>query len=118
VSACAVFEDRLIDYDELSPKERVEVDEHLQSCSGCRDYLALLRDIDAALSAQVQRVHLDPQRVVEIRQSGRTAAPIGRVTRLPEWLDFVAAGAVLAVAGGLAWQVGLVALVVNALRVL
>jgi protein-L-isoaspartate O-methyltransferase len=43
--------------------------------------------------------------------------PIGRMTRLPEWLDFLAASAVLAFAGGLGWQSGLFALVVNALRV-
>jgi len=40
---------------------------------------------------------------------------IGRISRLPEWLDFVAAGAVLAFAGGLAWQAGLFAAVVSAL---
>jgi hypothetical protein len=34
---------------------------------------------------------------------------------LPEWLDFVAAGAMIAFAGGLAWQAGLFAAVVSAL---
>jgi hypothetical protein len=46
------------------------------------------------------------------------AEPIGRVSRLPEWLDFVAAAAVLAFAGGLAWQSGLFVVVLNALSVL
>ena len=81
------------------------------SCSIC----PLLREIDATLAAQVRAVHLNPQRDAEIRQSVAHAEPIGRISRLPEWLDFVAAGAVCAFAGGLAWQAGLFAFVVSAM---
>lgn len=118
MKACAAFEDRLIDYDELVAEERADVDTHLQDCPACREYLSLLREIDATLAVQVRAVHLNPERVSEIRQSVAHAEPIGPVSRLPEWLDFVAAGAVLAFAGGLAWQAGLIALLVNALRVM
>jgi anti-sigma factor RsiW len=117
VKACAAFEDRLIDYDDLSAEDRFEVDEHLTGCASCREYLTVLREIDVTLSAQVRLVHLDPQRVTELRQMVTATEPIGRMTRLPEWLDFLAASAVLAFAGGLGWQSGLFALVVNALRV-
>ena len=115
VKACAAFEDRLIDYDELVAEERADVDTHLEGCPACREYLSLLREIDATLSVQVRAVHLNPERVMEIRQSVARAEPIPRISRLPEWLDFVAAGAVLAFASGLAWQAGLFAAVVSAL---
>lgn len=115
MKACAAFEDRLIDCDELVAEEKAVVETHLQGCPACREYLSLLREMDAALSVQVRAVHLNPQRVAEIRQSVAHAEPIGRISRLPEWLDFVAAGAVLAFAGGLAWQAGLFAAVVSAL---
>jgi len=115
MKACAAFEDRLLDYDELVAEKRADVDTHLQGCSSCREYLSLLREIDATLAGQVRAVHLHPQRVAAIRQSVARAEPIGRLSRLPEWLDFVAAGAVLAFAGGLAWQAGVFAAVVSAL---
>ena len=116
MKACAAFEDRLIDYDELSAQDRGEIDTHVRDCPACREYLAVLRDIDVTLSAHVRRVHLDPQRLTELRQVVTATEPIGRNTRLPEWLDFVAATAVLAFAGGLAWQAGLLAAVVHAFR--
>ena len=115
MKACAAFEDRLIDSDELVAEERADVDTHLEGCPACREYLLLLREIDATLSVQIRAVHLNPQRVTEIRQSVAHAEPIARISRLPEWLDFVAAGAVLAFASGLAWQAGLFAAVVSAL---
>jgi anti-sigma factor RsiW len=115
VKACAAFEDRLIDYDELVAEERAVVDTHRQGCPACREYLSLLRKIDATLAVQVRAVHLNPQRVAAIRQSVAHAEPIGRLSRLPEWLDFIAAGAVLAFAGGLAWQAGLFTAAVSAL---
>ena len=76
---------------------------------------ALRLELQTELLLEVRAVHLNPQRVAEIRQSVSHARPIGRISRLPEWLDFVAAGAVLAFAGGLAWQAGLFAAVVSAL---
>ena len=115
MKACAAFEDRLIDYDELMSEERADVDTHLQGCSSCGEYLSLLREIDATLSEQVRAVHLNPQRVAAIRESVAHAEPIGRISRLPEWLDFVAAGALLTVAGGLVWQADLFAAIVSAL---
>ena len=106
MKACAAFEDRLIDYRDLSPDERAAVDAHLSGCGSCREYLTLLQEIDATLTAHVRDIRLDPQRYSDIRQIVTTAPPIAHVTRLPEWLDFVAAAAVCAFAYGLAWQTG------------
>jgi anti-sigma factor RsiW len=117
MSACAAFEDRLIDYRELPPDERVEVDEHVSRCASCREYLTLLEEIDTTLTTHVRDIHLDPRRYADIRQIVTTAPPIARVTRLPEWLDFVAASAICLFAYGLAWQTSVFALVVNTLRV-
>lgn len=117
MKACDGLEDRLLDYDELSPDQRIDVDAHVLGCQACRDYLTLLRDIDAALSTGVQHVHLEPRRAAAIRLSARAATPIRRISMLPEWLDFVAAAAVLAFASGLAWQAGLFIVMLNALSV-
>ena len=116
MKACTAFEDRLIDYDDLSAEDRFEVDEHLTGCASCREYLAVLREIDVTLAAQVRLVHLDPQRVTEIRQVVTATEPIARVSRLPEWLDFVAASAVCAFTYGLAWQTGVFDYVASAMR--
>ena len=115
MNPCPAFEDRLIDYDSLAAEERREVDQHLPGCSACREYLAMLRDLDAMLSTQVRRVHLDSQRFADIRQRATAAEPISRLSRMPEWLDFVAAAAFLAFASALAWQAGLFVAVLNAL---
>ena len=110
---CAAFEDRLIDYDELVADEKVVVDTHLQGCPSCREYLTLLREIDSTLAAHAREIHLDPRRSADIRQIVTTSPPIARVTRLPEWLDFVAAAAICAFTYGFAWQAGVFEYVVN-----
>ena len=116
--ACAAFEDRLIDYAELSPTDRIAVDDHLQGCDSCREYATALRDIETMLVARIHSVHLDPSRQDDARRVIATTKPVGRITRLPEWLDFVAAGALLAFSSAFAWQAGMVAAVLKALTVL
>jgi anti-sigma factor RsiW len=116
MTACAAFEDRLLDHAELSPEERVDVDEHLKGCATCREYLDLLQEIDATLTAEVHRVRLNPQHVANVRRLKTAAAPIGPVSPMPEWLDLVAAGALFVFAGGMAWQAGLFVYVFAAVR--
>jgi hypothetical protein len=48
------------------------------------------------------------------RQTG-SMRPVVRTSRLPEWLDFVAACAVCAFGYGLAWQSGVIAYLFSAL---
>ena len=115
--ACAAFEDRLVDYADLSPAERIEVDDHLQRCDSCREYATALRDIETMLVAQIHSVHMDPSGQDDARRVIAKMKPVGRITRLPEWLDFVAAGALLAFSGAFAWQAGMFGAVLNLLTV-
>jgi anti-sigma factor RsiW len=116
VKVCAAFEDRLIDYDDLVAEEKAVVDTHLLGCASCREYLTLLREIDSTLAAHAREIHLDLQRYADIRQIVTTAPPIAHVTRLPEWLDFVAAAAICVFAYGFAWQTGVFDYVVSAVH--
>ena len=114
MSPCPAFEDRLLDYEALSAAERHDVDAHTNGCASCRQYLVLLREVDAALTAEVRGIHIPPQRYDTILHQVMAAPPVARVSRLPEWMDFVAAGAVCAFGGAVAWQTGLITYVVMA----
>lgn len=109
MKACAAFEDRLVDYRDLPSRDRREVDEHLKGCAACRQYLAVLQEIDSALAAQVRQIRIDPRRYAAVRRQTSVAMPMSKASRLPEWLDFVAASAVCAFSYALAWQTGLFA---------
>ena len=115
MSACPAFEDRLLDYDDLPSTDRSTVDAHLTDCPGCREYLQLLSEVDASLSASLREARLESQRLVDVRQLIAAETPVAAVSRLPEWLDFVAACAVFAFGYGLAWQTGLIAYLVSTL---
>jgi hypothetical protein len=45
-----------------------------------------------------------------------TAPAVARPSRLPEWMDFVAAGAVCAFGYGLAWQTSVFAYIGSVIR--
>ena len=115
MTPCKPFQDQLIDYDELGPDERLDVDAHLTGCMSCREYLAILHDIDVALAAHSSSIRLGAERVAAIRRAIDAAVPVRRVSARSEWLDFVAASAVVAYACGLAWSIGLVGVAVLAL---
>ena len=59
MSACPAVEDRLLDYDELPSTDRSAVDAHLTDCPGCREYLQLLGEVDAARSASLRKARLE-----------------------------------------------------------
>lgn len=115
MTACPAFEDRLLDYRDLAPLDRQAVDAHLAGCPDCRDYVQMLSEVDAAFSSQVRATRLAPRRLAEVRERIASDIPVGRVTRLPEWLDFAAACAVCAFGYGLVWQSGLIAYLVYTL---
>ena len=115
MTACPAFEDRLLDYRDLAPLDRRTVDAHLAGCTDCRDYLQILTDVDAAFSAQLRGTTLAPRQLADVRERIASDRPVGRVTRLPEWLDFAAACAVCAFGYGLAWQSGLIAYLISTL---
>jgi anti-sigma factor RsiW len=114
MNACPDFEDRLLDYADLTGSDRLDVDAHLAACPACREYLSALREIDAALTSRVAGIRLDPQQYRNVAQLTR-AIPVARLSRLPEWLDFVAACAVCAFGYGMLWQSGIVAYLADVL---
>ena len=115
MTACPAFEDRLLDHRDLAPFDRQAVDEHLAGCTGCRDYLQTLAEVDAAFSSQLRAMTLAPRQLADVRERIASDIPVSRVTGLPEWLDFAAACAVFAFGYGLAWQSGLIAYLVSTL---
>jgi len=94
---CAEFEDRLVDYGELSAVERACVDRHLAFCGACREFFDALEEADAALAGAFSGVR------TRAGFRARVAARIEpRPTWIPEILDFVGWAAMLAAAVGLA----------------
>lgn len=81
---CASFEDRLLDYHELSAGERSSIDAHLAECAGCREYLDVLGGIDA----QLAKLYSGARIGAEIR--------LDKPSFIPEILDFLGWASVLA----------------------
>ena len=108
MNACPDFEDRLLDYADLSGGERLDVDAHLAACPDCREYLLTLREMDDALRSRVAAIRLDPGQYRNVARFAR-AIPVARISGLPEYLDFVAACAVCAFGYGLLWESGVAA---------
>ena len=115
MTACPAFEERLLDYRELAPLDRHGVDEHLAGCAACREYLRTLEDVDAAFASQLRGMRLDPHRLDDVRERIASDLPVGRVTKLPEWLDFAAACAVGVFGYTLLTQTGLLAYFISTL---
>ena len=115
MTPCPTFEERLLEHGELPSAERTAVDEHVAACGACREYLALLREVDAALTAEMRSINIDPQRYDVVKRIAMSAPPVARASRLTEWMDFVAAAAVCTVGYVVAWQTGLFAYAAMAL---
>ncbi len=75
--ACAEFEERLLEYADLANGERARVDAHVAHCFSCR-------------GSAVRR---------RVRYEGSPARP----SLIPELLDFVGWGAIVALLGLIAW---------------
>jgi RNA polymerase sigma-70 factor (ECF subfamily) len=71
VMPCAAFEDRLLDYADLSAAARETVDAHTSTCADCREYLETLASIDVELT----------RLLAEARPSRNLAAGSERVVR-------------------------------------
>jgi anti-sigma factor RsiW len=102
---CRSFEDLLLGYSELSVSERDRVDAHVAGCAECREYLAVLDQIDGQLAGEYSgaRAPAGFERSVLARvTAGRL--PAGP-TWVPEILDCIGWAAVIAAAAAVAWLV-------------
>jgi anti-sigma factor RsiW len=91
---CPDFEDRLLDYAELSPPARAAVDHHIAACQGCHEYLATLEHVDRSLTSLLSSVSPSPD------FAARVQARVPRLDRprmLPELLDFVGWAAIVSI---------------------
>jgi hypothetical protein len=103
---CAEFQDLLIEYAELAGEARARVDTHVAQCSGCGEFLEALSAVDEGLGAKFggrREVSAEFQSTVQTRV--RRESAIRRPSPIPELLDFIGWGAIVALIGLLAWWV-------------
>jgi anti-sigma factor RsiW len=114
VAACSVFDDQLVDYEDLSEEDRQIVDRHVIECTDCRDYVAVLRTIDSALTAACRDVRLRGGIAPAVRcQLGVSLPRLPSVW--PERFDWAATMAVIACACALVWSTGAVEVLIDSL---
>jgi len=101
--ACAEFEERLLEYAELASGERAPVEAHVAQCSSCREFLVALRTVDSQLTAQLAGVEVTSAFAPAVRRRVRHQRAGARPSLVPELLDFVGWGAIVALLGVLAW---------------
>jgi anti-sigma factor RsiW len=96
---CAEFEGLLAEYAELSGDARLRVHAHMEGCADCREFLEALHRVDAALAAQFsgRGVSAEFERAVRRRVRGEPVAR--RPSFVPEILDFIGWGAIMALIG-------------------
>lgn len=101
--ACAEFEERLLEYAELANGEKARVDAHAADCPSCHEFLEALRTVDSQLTAQLAGLELTPAFAPAVRRRVRYEGAVARPSLVPELLDFVGWGAIVALIGLLAW---------------
>jgi hypothetical protein len=103
--ACAEFEDRLIEYTGIEGEARACVDVHLAECAGCRQFLEALHVVDTELTARFSGCEVSTAFAAAVRQRVEREASARRLSFVPEILDFVGWGAIVALLGLMAWWV-------------
>ncbi len=99
---CGEFEQLLVDYAELDSEDRLRVDAHVAACAGCREFFEALRAVDAALTAQFAGREVTAAFAPSVRRRIRGGTSVRRPTWVPEILDFVGWGAIVALIAMLA----------------
>src|SRR5258707_12741076 len=94
--ACDAFEDRLIDYADLSIAERRLVDAHLADCEDCRSYFDTLLRLDVQLEGALTSLAAPAGFRDGVLRGIRTPAP----SRIPEMLDALGWMGIVALVGG------------------
>jgi hypothetical protein len=79
------------------------VDAHAAQCASCREFLEALRTVDSQLTAQLAGLEVTPAFAPAVRQRVRRESADTRPSLVPELLDFVGWGAVVALLALLAW---------------
>ena len=87
---CASFEDRLLDYAELSTAEREPVDAHLAGCADCREYLKTVAHLETGLSGLYSGAQVSPTFRHDV------LSILERPSLLPEVLDFIGWAGIIA----------------------
>jgi len=103
--ACPEFEDRLIEYADIEGDARACVDTHLAECASCREFLEALRVVDTELTARFAGREVSAAFVPAERRRVEREASARRLSFVPEILDFVGWGAIVALLGLMAWWV-------------
>lgn len=101
--ACPEFEDRLIEYADIEGEARACVDTHLAECAGCRQFLEALRLVDTELTARFSGRDASAAFTAAVRRRVEHEASARRLSFVPEVLDFVGWGAIVALLGLMAW---------------
>jgi anti-sigma factor RsiW len=94
---CPDFEERLLEYDELTAGGQDAVDAHLAGCGDCRAFFSVLHDMDTALTAAFADRHVSPVFADRVSQKLRAQAPPRRPSMIPEVLDATGWAGVVAI---------------------
>jgi hypothetical protein len=103
---CEDWQELILRREELEPRERADIAQHLLRCDDCRLWTKALEEIDATLATELKAA-LDPSAL-----RPRIARAVGRERRwmaeLPELLDALGWSAlgIMALAGLLLWTSG------------
>jgi hypothetical protein len=100
---CQEFQDLLVEYAELSSDARERADAHLNGCPGCRSFLQALHAVDTTLSAQFTAREAPPSFAAAVRRRVSQESAVRRPSFIPELLDFVGWGAIVALVALLGW---------------
>jgi anti-sigma factor RsiW len=103
--ACPEFEYRLIEYADIEGEARACVDAHLAECPGCRELLDALHVVDSELTARFAGREVSAAFAPAVRQRVERDTSARRLSFVPEVLDFVGWGAIVALLGLMAWWV-------------
>jgi len=96
--ACERFEARIVEYVDGAPDHVLE--EHLRSCTACRDAVDVLTALDRSLAANLTPPAAPPQISRRVMRRLAELERAGRANRLPQLLDLVG---IAGVAAGALW---------------
>src|SRR2546428_8075036 len=103
--ACAEFEDRLLDYDELESESLQVTDAHLAVCTDCSVFLQALKEVDASLVNLFAGCNVSPTFRASVIGRLKSLRGSRRPSPIPEVLDFIGWAAVFAIVVWLVVQV-------------